>query len=94
MEEIAIVSGKGGAGKTSIVGGIISILKDIVIADCDVDAPDMYIILSPEIEKQIEFHGGRFPVLDQEKCINCGICEEKCRFDAVHTIGDETIINY
>ena len=94
MEEIAIVSGKGGAGKTSIVGGIISILKDIVIADCDVDAPDMYIILSPEIEKQIEFYGGRFPVLDQDKCINCGICGEKCRFDAVHTIGDETKINY
>ena len=93
MEEIVVVSGKGGAGKTSIVGGLVSIIEDKVIADCDVDAPDMYIILDPEIEKKVEFTGGRFPVLNQDICINCGICEEKCRFDAVHTLGDETIIN-
>jgi len=94
LEEITIVSGKGGAGKTSIAGGLVNIMKNKVIADCDVDAPDMYIILEPDIEKEIEFFGGRFPVLDNNICINCGICEEKCRFDAVHTIGDETIINY
>ncbi len=93
MEEIVVVSGKGGTGKTSIVGGLISVVEDKVIADCDVDAPDMYIILDPEIEKKMEFTGGRFPVLNQDVCINCGICEEKCRFDAVHTLGDETIIN-
>jgi len=93
LEEIVVVSGKGGAGKTSIVGGLVSIIEDKVIADCDVDAPDMYIILDPEIEKKVEFTGGRFPVLNQDICINCGICEEKCRFDAVHTLGDETIIN-
>ena len=68
MKEIVILSGKGGTGKTSIVGSFAAIVKNKVMADCDVDAADLHLLLSPSIKEQNEFHSGQVAVIDEEKC--------------------------
>ncbi len=88
MKEILIVSGKGGTGKTSITASIASLVQNSVFADCDVDAADLHLILSPEIENTNEFYSGHLASIDNEKCISCGICKDVCRFDAIK-IRDE-----
>lgn len=90
MKQLTIISGKGGTGKTSITAAIATIAKNKVIADCDVDAPDLHIILNPKIRKTMVFHGLKIAVMDREKCIGCMKCYENCRFDA---ISDELEIN-
>ncbi len=83
MKQITVISGKGGTGKTSITAAFASLSKDAVIADCDVDAPDLHLILKPNVIKEENFYGHDMPVIDKEKCINCGLCRENCRFDAI-----------
>jgi MinD superfamily P-loop ATPase len=83
MKEIAVVSGKGGTGKTSIVGCFASLAENKVLADCDVDAADLYIILDPIIRKRVDFRGRKVARIETEKCVQCGVCEELCRFDAI-----------
>ena len=84
MKEIVIISGKGGTGKTSITASF-AVLggKDIVIADCDVDAADMHILLQPENAKSEDFYSGELAVINQEECTQCGKCFDVCRFDAI-----------
>lgn len=84
MKEIVIISGKGGTGKTIITAGFATLAKRKVMADCDVDAADLHLILTPEIRKKEDFYGGRVPVMDSSKCDECGLCQEVCRFDAIH----------
>ena len=55
-----------------------------MLADNDVDAADLHLVLKPEIIEKHEFSGGKVAVIDQEKCISCGKCEEVCHFDAIH----------
>ncbi len=81
--EIAIISGKGGTGKTSVCASFAAIARDLVLADCDVDAPDLHILLKPDIKKEEDFISSKVAVLDPELCTLCGLCEENCRFDAV-----------
>ena len=57
--------------------------KNAVLADCDVDAPDLHMLLHPEVIKTQEFKGSKVAVIDKTKCTNCGVCREKCRFDAI-----------
>lgn len=83
MNELAIVSGKGGTGKTTIASSFSSLLKRCIITDCDVDASNLYLILDPEIFEQNEFKGSKVAKIDEDKCILCGICRENCRFDAI-----------
>ena len=84
MKEIVIISGKGGTGKTSITASF-AVLggEDIVIADCDVDAADMHILLQPENAKSEDFYSGELAVINQEECTQCGKCFDVCRFDAI-----------
>ena len=57
--------------------------KNAVLADCDVGAPDLHMLLHPEVIKTQEFKGSKLAVIDKTKCDNCGFCREKCRFDAI-----------
>ncbi|MHA1768376.1 MAG: nucleotide-binding protein [Candidatus Thorarchaeota archaeon] len=82
--EVAVISGKGGTGKTTISSAFAYIAKSIVLADCDVDAPDLHILLHPEIEQTTDFIGSKVAVIDENLCTMCGICEAKCRFNAAH----------
>ena len=83
MKQITIISGKGGTGKTTLVASFAALAENIVIADCDVDAPDLHLLLHPEIVKREEFKGLKVAAMDKTKCIECGRCEEACRFKAI-----------
>ncbi|MFH1373366.1 MAG: P-loop NTPase [bacterium] len=83
MTELVIVSGKGGTGKTSLVGSLAALSRDKVLVDGDVDAADLHLILQNNIRKTSEFTGGRQAFIIEEDCTNCGICPEYCRFDAI-----------
>ena len=84
MKEVVILSGKGGTGKTSIVGSFAALAQSKVLADCDVDAADLHLLLSPSVKKENEFWSGQVAVIDEEKCTQCGLCQDVCRFDAIN----------
>jgi len=84
MKEVVILSGKGGTGKTSIVGSFATLAKSKVLADCDVDAADLYLLLSPSVKDKNEFWSGEVAFIDEEKCTQCGLCQDVCRFDAIN----------
>ncbi len=83
MKEIVIISGKGGTGKTSITGAFAALAQNAVLADCDVDAADLHLILKPEILEIHDFSGGKQASVNPELCTGCGKCESVCRFGAV-----------
>lgn len=83
MKQLAIISGKGGTGKTTLTAAFASLAENAVLADCDVDAADLHLILKPEIKETIEFSASNIASKNEEKCIKCGKCREYCRFDAV-----------
>jgi MinD superfamily P-loop ATPase len=83
MREIVIISGKGGTGKTSLTGAFARLAANKVICDLDVDAPDLHILLEPQVERQESFVSGHEAVIDPELCLNCGECVELCRFGAI-----------
>lgn len=87
MKEIVVISGKGGTGKTSITASF-SVLggKDLVVADCDVDAADMHLLLEPDFGQSEDFYSGELAVIDPEICIACGKCQDICRFEAIDVI--------
>ena len=88
MKQITIISGKGGTGKTTLVGSFAALAENKVIADCDVDAPDLHLLLHPEIIKREEFKGLKVAVMDKTLCTECGTCEETCRFNAIALTED------
>ena len=84
MKQIAVVSGKGGTGKTSLVASLAALASGrAVYADCDVDAPDLHLILQPEIKERREFFGIKRAFIDSSKCTQCGSCQDACRFAAI-----------
>jgi MinD superfamily P-loop ATPase len=83
MKELVVLSGKGGTGKTSIVGSLAALAEDKILADCDVDAADLHLLLEPVVRQKHEFWSGQVAVIDGEKCTQCGLCEELCHFDAI-----------
>jgi MinD superfamily P-loop ATPase len=87
MKELVIISGKGGTGKTSIVAAFAALAKNAVLADCDVDAADLYLVLEPKIKQRRDFSGGKRAAIVAEKCIGCGKCQDLCRFNAIHFNG-------
>ncbi len=90
--QIAIVSGKGGTGKTTLSASFSYLASKRVMADCDVDAPNLHIILKPEIVEKHEYFGSKKAILDQDKCVMCGVCEKVCRFDAIKFENDRYFI--
>jgi len=83
MKQIVVISGKGGTGKTVITASFASLAKNKVMADCDVDAADLYLLLHPAIKEIYEFKGGKIAEIDEEKCNQCGECQQVCRFEAI-----------
>ena len=83
MKQLTIISGKGGTGKTSITAAFASLTKNAVFADCDVDAADLHLILKPSIKKKMNFHGLQIASVNKEKCTDCKLCYENCRFEAI-----------
>jgi len=83
MKELVVISGKGGTGKTSIVASFAGLAKNAVLADCDVDAADLHLVLEPEVKKESDFSGGKRASIVTEQCVGCAKCMEVCRFDAI-----------
>ncbi len=83
MKEITVISGKGGTGKTSLVGSFAALAKNAVLTDCDVDAANLSLILNPYLRETHLFKASRKASLDVEKCSRCDLCRELCRFEAI-----------
>ena len=83
MKQITVISGKGGTGKTVLTACFAALAKKKVMADCDVDASDLHLLLHPRIRETHDFKGGMKAILDHDKCTGCGECLRVCRFDAI-----------
>ena len=83
LKELIVISGKGGTGKTSLLGAFASLAKDKVLCDADVDAADLYLILEPDIKERQDFQEGHKAIINLDKCTECGLCRELCRFNAI-----------
>lgn len=83
MKELTVISGKGGTGKTSIVASFAALAKNKVIADADVDAADLHLILAPEIKHEEDFKGGHTARINHDICTGCGECIQRCQFNAI-----------
>jgi len=87
MTELVVISGKGGTGKTSVTASLAALAKSVVLADCDVDAADLHLVLEPSIVRRNRFSGGSRARIEPGHCTACGKCEELCRFDAIFHDG-------
>jgi MinD superfamily P-loop ATPase len=86
MKEIVIISGKGGTGKTSLTASFAALARTAVLADCDVDAADLHLIMTPTVRRREEFRCGHEAIIRQVDCIGCGACLARCRFGAVRPV--------
>jgi MinD superfamily P-loop ATPase len=78
-----VVSGKGGTGKTTVTGALAQLLEPVTIADCDVEAPNLHLLLSPRVERSFSLRVSRVAVIEPLKCNGCGACVENCRYKAI-----------
>jgi MinD superfamily P-loop ATPase len=83
MKELVVLSGKGGTGKTSIVASFAALARSKVLCDCDVDAADLHLVLQTTMRENHEFRSGQVAVIDEEKCTQCGLCQDLCNFGAI-----------
>jgi MinD superfamily P-loop ATPase len=90
MKQIVFVSGKGGTGKSTLVASLSILVKDKMLADCDVDAPNLHLLIHGETRKREEFFGAINAVIDRDKCNSCGLCLKRCRFGAIS--GDFSVL--
>lgn len=91
MNEITVLSGKGGTGKTSITAALATLAKDVVLCDSDVDAADLHLILKPEIIETHNFESSWVAKIHKENCTLCNICVDVCRYDAIHEMKDGSL---
>jgi MinD superfamily P-loop ATPase len=83
MKEVVIISGKGGTGKTSLMAAFASLAGNMVLCDADVDAADLHLITAPMVKERHDFQGGHTAIINQDKCTQCGICQDLCKWNAV-----------
>ena len=92
LKQITVISGKGGTGKTTLTASFAALIGNIVVADCDVDAPNLHILLRPEIMSTQEFRGGKKATINEIKCTRCGECEKNCRFGAIKALKVDRVL--
>jgi MinD superfamily P-loop ATPase len=85
--ELTIISGKGGTGKTTVAASLAHLADDAVLADNDVDAADMHLLLAPRVREAHDFDGGSTALIDADACIGCGKCAAACHFNAIRLDG-------
>lgn len=94
MKQLLILSGKGGTGKTTIASAFIKLSKAKAYADCDVDAPNLHLVLSHPAEPTVsDYFGLPNAVINNDMCIKCGLCMENCRFQAISKENEEYMVN-
>ena len=94
MNRLLILSGKGGTGKTTVSAALIRLAEAKAVADCDVDAPNLHLIMNQSVIPEVhDFVGGDKVTVDTDKCIGCGKCEEYCRFGAIRLSGGKAAAN-
>ncbi|MBN1321266.1 MAG: ATP-binding protein [Thermoleophilia bacterium] len=87
-KQLVVLSGKGGTGKTSVVAAFATLAAGKILADCDVDAADLHLVLDPELKEREVFMSGKEARIVPERCSACGECMDHCRFDAIHLAVD------
>lgn len=92
MKQVAVVSGKGGTGKTTMVASFAALAGRVVVADCDVDAATLHLLLAPKVMKQQEFRGSKLALIDRGKCDGCKLCERDCRYDAIKDLEIDPVL--
>jgi len=92
MNEICVLSGKGGTGKTSLCAAFATLGQPVAVADCDVDAANLYLVLQPTNQREEKFITGHKAVIDYNICSSCGLCIHYCRFDAMAIFDGKVII--
>jgi len=86
MKEIVVISGKGGTGKTSITASLATLAREqVVVADCDVDAADLHLLLKPDFASSNDYYSGHSAKIDKNTCIECGACIKACHFEAINS---------
>jgi MinD superfamily P-loop ATPase len=83
MKQVVFISGKGGTGKSTLVSSLSILVQDKMLADCDVDAPNLHILVKGEMLQKDDYIGAKEAVIDSSLCIKCGKCKETCRFGEI-----------
>jgi len=83
MKQIVVISGKGGTGKTVMSACFAALSRNAVMADVDVDASNLHLLLHPEVQERHVFRSGQKARIDADQCTGCGVCVPACRFDAL-----------
>jgi MinD superfamily P-loop ATPase len=93
MQELVVLSGKGGTGKTTVTGALAALWLRVVLVDCDVDAANLHLITRPQVRREYSFTASSRANVDMAKCNQCGICLDYCRFKAIGTDGDSFYVD-
>jgi len=95
--QIVIASGKGGVGKSTVTASLIYLLRDkydLVVVDADADAPNLHLLLGVEKwEEEKELIGARVATINQDRCVGCGICYERCPYESIKLVEERYVVN-
>jgi|Deesub1362A_J573_1020465.scaffolds.fasta_scaffold00142_45 MinD superfamily P-loop ATPase len=92
MKQLTIISGKGGTGKTTIAASLAVLAKKKIIVDADVDAANLFLLLSPQVKETNRFFGGVKAVIEENGCTRCLECLPVCRFQAISQISSGQVV--
>ena len=94
MKKLLVLSGKGGTGKTTIAAALIGFANAKAFADCDVDAPNLHLVVHMDTQPEhTRYDGSPKATIQPEKCVNCGLCMQNCRFEAIRVVDGQYSIN-
>lgn len=91
--KLAVISGKGGTGKSTVTATFISIAKHVLAIDCDVEASNLYLIFDPNITREEKYISGQSAYIDPDKCIRCALCQQNCSFEAISLVNNNLVVS-